>query len=75
MGTLAAIEWGALGRAALYAFAATLVVTALFTSGVLLVEPRGGRAAPALQRAGGAVLLLGCALLVVYGIHVLLTTK
>jgi len=70
----AIVDWGALGKVVLYSFAATLVLTGLFTTGVLFVEVEG-RAAGAARRAAGAVCFAACAALVAFGIWVMFTSK
>ena len=69
------VDWAALGKVVVYAFAGALVLTALFTTGVLLVEADGGRRASAAARAVGVTAFALCAGLVVFGLYVMFTTK
>jgi hypothetical protein len=68
------VDWGALGQVVVYSFAAALVLTILFTTGVLSLEVEGRRASPA-HRAVGAVSFALCLGLVVLGLYVMFTTK
>jgi hypothetical protein len=65
------VDWAALGQVVVYSFAATVAVTVLFTSGVLL---SGGRA-PAPRLAAAGVAFAASLGLVVLGLYVMLTTK
>ena len=40
------VDWAALGKVVVYAFAGAIVLTVLFTTGVLLVEADDGRRPP-----------------------------
>jgi hypothetical protein len=66
----AIVDWAALGKVVLYSFAAALLLTGLFTTGVLFVEVEG-RSAPVARRALDAV----CLALVAFGISVLFSAK
>jgi hypothetical protein len=65
------IDWAALGQVVVYAFAGTVAVTLLFTTGVLLSSGR----APAARLALAGVAFAGSLALVVVGLYVMLTTK
>jgi hypothetical protein len=67
----AIVDWAALGRVIVYSFAATLVLTLLFTTGVLRTGARGGAAARAL----GAAAFAACAALVLLGLYVMFASK
>jgi hypothetical protein len=69
------VDWAALGKVVVYAFAGTLVLTVLFTTGVLFVEADDGRGASATSRAVGIVAFALCAGLVAFGLYVMFTTK
>ncbi len=66
------VDWAALGKVIWASFLGALLLTGLFTAGVLLVEADGSGAsvAPA-RRALGIVALGLCLLLVAYGLSVL----
>jgi hypothetical protein len=64
------VDWAALGTVILYSFAGALLLTGLFTTGVLFIDGDGGRASPA-RRAAGAL----CLTLVAFAIYVMFTTK
>jgi hypothetical protein len=68
------IDWGALGLVVVYSFAAALVLTFLFTTGVLSLEVEGRRSSPP-YRAAGAVSFVLCLALVVLGLYVMFTSK
>jgi len=68
------VDWAALGKVVLYSFAATLLLTGLFTTGVLFIEVDGQRA-PASRRAAGVMSFGLCLALVAFGIYVMFTTK
>ena len=68
------VDWAALGSVVLYFFAGTLLLTGLFTTGVLFVEVEGRRA-PASRRAAGALCFGVCVALVAFGIYVMFTSK
>jgi hypothetical protein len=68
------VDWGALGQVVIYSFAAALVLTFLFTTGVLSLEVEGRRASTA-YRAAGAVSFALCVALVALGLYVMFTTK
>ena len=70
----AIVDWGALGQVVLYSFAAALLLTGLFTTGVRFVEVEGQRATAA-RRAAGALCFGLCLALVAFGIYVMFTTK
>jgi hypothetical protein len=57
----AIVDWAALGKVVVYSFAAALVLTLAFTTGVLLVEARDGRHASAASRAVGYAAFAACA--------------
>jgi hypothetical protein len=69
----AVVDWAALGKVVVYSFAATLVLTLLFTTGVLRSGDgeRGGVTA----RAIGAAAFAGCAGLVLFGLYVMFASK
>jgi hypothetical protein len=69
------VDWAALGKVVVYSFAAALVLTVLFTTGVLLVESNDGGRASASARLLGAGAFGVCLALVVFGVYVMLTTK
>jgi hypothetical protein len=66
------VDWAALGKVVLYSFAATLLLTGLFTTGVLFVD---GQRAAASRRAAGVLSFGLCLALVAFGIYVMFTTK
>ena len=66
------VDWAALGKVVVYAFAGALVLTVLFTTGVLFVEADDGRRASVTSRAARRRL---CAGLVAFGLYVMFTTK
>lgn len=68
------VDWAALGKVVLYSFAAALLLTGLFTTGVLFVEVDGQRAT-ASRRAAGAVCFGLCLALVAFGIYVMFSSK
>jgi hypothetical protein len=49
----AIVDWAALGKVVLYSFAGAVILTFLFTTGVVLVEANQGRRASSLSRAAG----------------------
>jgi hypothetical protein len=65
------VDWAALGQVIVYSFAATIVLTVLFTTGVLRTGDRGGVAA----RATAVAAFAGCAGLVLFGLYVMFTSK
>jgi hypothetical protein len=69
------VDWAALGKVVLYSFAGALLLTLLFTTGVLLIEADHGRRASGLSRGAGVAAFAGCLALVVLGVYVMLTTK
>jgi len=69
------VDRGALGKVIAYSFAAALVLTIAFTSGVLLVESKDGRRPSAAARLVGVAAFGLCLGLVAIGIDVVLTTK
>jgi hypothetical protein len=68
------IDWAALGKVVLYSFAGGLLLTGLFTTGVLFIEVDGQRA-PAVRRAAGVTCFGLCVALVAFGIYVMFNTK
>ena len=68
------VDWAALGKVVLYSFAGALLLTGLFTTGVLFVEVEGQRTS-APRRAAGALCFGLCLALVAFGIYVMFTTK
>jgi hypothetical protein len=68
------VDWAALGSVVLYSFAGTLLLTGLFTTGVIFIDIEGQRA-PAARRAAGALCFALCLALVAFGIYVMFTTK
>ena len=71
----ALVDWTALGNAALYAFVAAIAVTALFTTGVELLEPRDGAAVGSVRKAGAGLVFALCLAIVAFGVYVMLTSK
>ena len=69
------VDWAALGKVVVYAFAGALALTLLFTTGVLLVEADGGRRSSLASRAVGAAAFALCVGLVAFGVYVMFTTK
>jgi hypothetical protein len=65
----AIVDWAALGKVVLYSFVAALLLTGLFTTGVLFTEADGGATTVA-RRAAGAVCFALCLALVALGILV-----
>ena len=70
----AIVDWAALGKVVVYSFAGALLLTGLFTTGVLFVEVEGDRAS-AERRGAGALCFALCLGLVAFGIYVMFTTK
>jgi hypothetical protein len=68
------IDWGALGLVVVYSFAAALVLTFLFTTGVLSLEAEGRRSSPP-YRVAGAVSFVLCLALVALGLYVMFSSK
>jgi hypothetical protein len=68
------VDWAALGKVVLYSFAGALLLTGLFTTGVLYIEVDPQRA-PASRRGAGALCFGLCLALVAFGIYVMFTTK
>ena len=68
------VDWAALGKVVLHSFAGALLLTGLFTTGVLFVEVDGQRTSMS-RRAAGALCFGLCLALVAFGIHVMFTTK
>jgi hypothetical protein len=58
----------------MYFFGGALLLTWLFTTGVLFVEVEGHRASVS-RRAAGALCFGLCLLLIAFGVHVMITTK
>ena len=69
------VDWTALGKVVVYAFAGALVLTVLFTTGVLLVEADDGRRSSTATGAVGVTAFALCAGLVAFGLYVMFTTK
>ena len=69
------VDWGALGSAALYAYVAAIAVTALFTTGVELLEPRAGGAVSGVRKVGAGVVFALCLAVVAFGVYVMMTSK
>ena len=69
------VDWAALGKVVIYSFAAALVLTILFTTGVLRVESNQGREASAFSRSVGIGAFAVCAALVAFGLYVMITSK
>ena len=69
------VDWAALGKVIVYAFAGALVLTVLFTTGVLSVEAEDGRRPSAAGRAVGVAAFTLCLALVAFGLYVMFTTK
>jgi hypothetical protein len=70
----AIVDWAALGKVVVYSFAGALLLTGIFTTGVLFVEVEGQHASAARRAAGGLCFGL-CLALVAFGIYVMFTTK
>lgn len=68
------VDWAALGKVVVYSFLGTLLLTGLFTTGVLIVEVGGRRTALSRRLAGAACFAL-CLALVGFGINVMFTSK
>jgi hypothetical protein len=68
------VDWAALGKVVVYSFAGALLLTGLFTTGVLFVEVDGEQAS-ASRKVGGALCFGLCLVLVAFGIYVMFTTK
>ena len=68
------VDWAALGKVVLYSFAGALLLTGLFTTGVLFVEVEG-QSAPGSRRAAGVLCFALCLALVAFGIYMMFTTK
>ena len=71
----ALVDWGALGSAALYAFVGAVAVVMLFTSGVVLLEPRGGGAPGRGREVGAGVVFVLCLACVAFGVYIMLSSK
>lgn len=69
------VDLAALGKVVVYSFAAALVLTIVFTWGVLLVETNQGREASALSRGVAIGAFAICAALVAFGLYVMFTSK
>jgi hypothetical protein len=67
------VDWAALGKVIVYSFAAALVLTLLFTTGVRSFS-HSGRGSLA-SRSLGAAGFGACACLVVVGLYVMFTSK
>jgi hypothetical protein len=70
----AIVDWAPLGKVVLYSFAGALLLTGLFTTGVLFIEVEGHRA-PGSRRAVGGLCFGLCLALVAFGIYVMFTSK
>lgn len=70
----AIVDWAALGKVVVYSFVAALLLTGLFTTGVLFVEVEGEHAS-APRRAAGALCFGLCLALVAFGIYVMFSSK
>jgi hypothetical protein len=68
------VDWAALGKVVLYSFAGALLLTGLFTTGVLFVEVDGQRAGTT-RRIAGALWFGLCLALAAFGIYVMFTSK
>jgi hypothetical protein len=71
----AIVDWAALGKVVVYSFAVALVLTAVFTTGVLHVEGDERRPASAASRALGYAAFALCGALVLFGLYVMFTSK
>jgi hypothetical protein len=71
----AIVDWAALGKVVIYAFAAALVLTIVFTTGVLRIEAVDGRPASPASRAVGIAAFAICAGLVAVGLYVMFSSK
>jgi hypothetical protein len=69
------VDRAAFGKVVAYSFAAALVLTIAFTTGVLLVESNNGRQASGAARVVGVAAFGLCVVLVAFGLYVMLTTK
>jgi hypothetical protein len=69
------IDFAALGKVVLYSLAAALLLTTVFTTGVLRIEGDDGRPASRLNRAIGIAAFGLCIAFVVLGLYVMFTTK
>ena len=65
------VDTAALGKVVVFSFLGALLLTGLFTAGVLLVEGDGETPAPAVQRGLGGLALLVCLALLAFGLSVL----
>jgi Ca2+/H+ antiporter len=65
------VDWGALGQVVALAFVVTLLLTTLFTTGVLFVEADERHAVTPARRALGFTAFALCAALVVVGLYVM----
>jgi hypothetical protein len=70
----AIVDWAALGKVVVDSFAVALVLTFVFTTGVLLVEASDGRQASAASRTAGYAAFAVCLALVVLGLYVMFTS-
>lgn len=68
------IDWAALGDVVLYSLVASLLLTGLFTTGVLAIEVKG-RQAPLAHRLVGIACFALCLGIVAFGIHVMFDSK
>jgi hypothetical protein len=69
------VDWAALGKVVVYSFAGALLLTGLFTTGVLAIEVNDGRPASMSRQVAGVVCFGLCLGLVAFGIYVMFTTK
>jgi hypothetical protein len=69
------VDWAALGTVVLYSFAGAILLTVIFTTGVLFVEAEDGHRPSTAGRAVGVVAFALCAGLVAFGLYVMFTTK
>lgn len=70
----AIVDWAALGKVVIYSFAGALLLTGLFTTGVLFAEV-DGHAASVPRRAVAALCFGLCLALVAFGIWVMFSSK
>jgi hypothetical protein len=71
----AIVDWAALGKVIVYSFAATLVLTLLFTTGVLRIGGGEGERGGVAARAIGVAAFAGCVGLVLIGLYVMFAFK
>ena len=68
------VDWAALGNVVLYSFAGALLLTGLYTTGLLLVDA-DGQGVPVARRAVAALCFALCLGLVGLGVFVMVTSK